>query len=553
MLLSLSLKNFVIVDKLNLDFQSGFTVLTGETGAGKSVTLDALGLLMGDKASTDQIRSGEKEAQLSALFDLTALPHLQQQMQESGLLAEHETQLSIRRTIDVSGRSRNFINDQSVTVSQLKELGEQLIDIHGQNTHQSLNKETTQRQLLDAFAHASPLAKSVKLAYQQWQNAQKTYESARQLSEQTQIEQERLQWQINELSELNLGVDEWLSLNQNQNSLAHSVELIEAATWIEENVSENEHNILKIVHQCQQKLSTLAAIHPNFAQSLDIIHSVEAELTEVAHNMREVSRNTDTDPAELIRTEERMQQIAGLAKKYRIEPENLSEKLSELVHEAKTLEDKADIATLQAVVEQSWQHYLTLTGELTQKRKEAAQSLSVQTTEQMQSLAMNGAQFTVQLSPAATPMASGMEHISYQVAMNQGSVLRPLNKVASGGELSRISLALQVVMSQYTLVPMLIFDEVDAGIGGRVAQVVGKLLRQLGERYQILSITHLPQVAACGEHHWQVSKQVIKGQTLSTIGILNTDQRIHEIARMLAGEEITETTTEHAKEMLGVN
>lgn len=550
MLLSLSLKNFVIVDEMNLDFQPGFTVLTGETGAGKSITLDALNLLMGDKANSDLIRSGEKEAQLSALFDLNTLPDLQLYLREQGFLSEGETELSIRRTIDISGRSRNFINAQSATVGQLKELGEQLIDIHGQNAHQSLNKEATQRQLLDAFAHASPLAKSVKQAYQDWLNASDAYKTASEQAEQFQIEFERVQWQINELSELNLMPDEWENIAQIHNNMAHSVELIETASWIENTLSEGEQNILRTLHQCQSKLSDLAQIHPNFAQSLEIIQSVDAELSEIIHSMREVSRNIDTDPAELANIEERMQQISGLAKKYRIEPENLLEKLDSLRQEGQKLNDNIDLDTLKEAEQKALQDYMALAKELTQQRQKAAKSLSDKTTEQMQSLAMEGAQFSVVLTPIEKPMSFGLEHISYQVAMNKGASLRPMNKVASGGELSRISLALQVVTSQYTSVPTLIFDEVDTGIGGRVAQIVGKLLRQLGKRYQVMAITHLPQVAACGEHHWQVKKQLSNHQTISNIIVLDKEARINEIARMLGGEEITETTKKHAQELL---
>ena len=553
MLLSLSLKHFVIVDELHLDLQSGFTVLTGETGAGKSITLDALGLLMGDKASVELVRHGQKEAQLSALFDLSTLPHIQQSLQQQGLLGADETELSIRRTIDISGRSRNFINQQAVTVGQLKELGEQLIDIHGQNTHQSLNREATQRQLLDAFAHANDLAKSVREAFGAWQQAQQQYEQATTLAQQLLIEQQRLEWQINELCELASVAGEWEQLTQIQNSLAHSVELIETASWVEQVLNENEQNLLKTLYQCQQKLAPLADIHPDFAQSLEIMHSVEAELTEVTHNMRNVSRNIDSDPQELERIESRMQQLAAMAKKYQCQPEELPSKLEQLQQAIEQVQDSADTEKLQQLVESCWQSYLSLSKTLSEKRQKAAQQLSVQTTEQMQFLSMAGATFKVVLETADKPMASGLEHISYQVAMNQGSSLRPLSKVASGGELSRISLSLQVVMSQFTQVPVLVFDEVDTGVGGRVAQMVGQLLQQLGQRYQVLAVTHLPQVAACGEHHWQVKKEEVDGLTSSTIAVLNEQERVEEIARMLGGAEITATTREHAKEMLGLS
>ncbi|WP_434779366.1 DNA repair protein RecN [Neisseria sp. Ec49-e6-T10] len=550
MLLSLSLKNFVIVEQLNLDFQSGFTVLTGETGAGKSITLDALGLLMGDKASADQVRSGTKEAQLSALFDLTQLPDVQKQLQGQGLLSEGETELSVRRTLDHSGKSRSFINNQTATLAQLKALGEELIDIHGQNAHQSLNREATQRQLLDAFAQASIQAKTVKTLFQNWQEAKTAYETAQHFAEQMQIEKERLNWQINELSELNPIEHEWDTLNQQHKNMAHSVELIETATWIQNVLDEGEQNLLKTIHQIQHKLSGLADIHPSFSQSLQTIESVEAELNDITYTMRDVANSIESDPAQFNLIEDRMQQITSLAKKYRTEPEDLYKKLNELKTQAQQLEESTDLEQLHLTVDKNYQAYLAEATTLSNMRQKAAAQLAKKTTEQMQYMAMSGAQFAVILTPYQEPHASGLEQVSYQVALNQGSSLKPLNKVASGGELSRISLSLQVVMSQFTRVPTLIFDEVDAGIGGRVAQMVGKLLHDLGKHYQVLAITHLPQVASCGEHHWQVSKYSKEGQTFSQIKVLNNNERVDEIARMLGGEVITETTKEHAKEML---
>lgn len=550
MLLSLSLRDFVIVDQLDLNFGQGFTVLTGETGAGKSIMLDALGLLMGDKAEAALVRYGSKEANLSALFDIEALPSLQQQLQEQGLLREGETELSIRRVLDANGKSRSFINSFAVTLGQLKVIGEQLIDIHGQNTHQSLNREATQRYLLDAFASALDLAKEVKQAFSAWQGARVALTEAATKSEQLEMECERLSWQINELSELNLSIEEWSELSQSHHTLAHAAELIEAAYFVENALMEDQQNMLKSIALCQNRLSHLVSVYPEFNQSIELLNSVEVELGEVSHNMRAVINAVEVDPAELALADARIHEVMSMARKYRVEAEELPESLLNLKEELSQLEAATNLEAFQAACIEKEQAYFVLAKELGAKRASAAKKLSLETTKHLQELAMSGVTFDVSLLPSTSPQSYGLEGVSYQVAANQGVPLRPINKVASGGELSRISLAIQVVVSQYTEVPTLIFDEVDAGIGGRVAQIVGKLLRTLGARYQVLAITHLPQVAACGQEHWQVSKRVENKQTISCIQVLDEVSRIDEVARMLGGEVLTDTTKAHARELL---
>lgn len=550
MLLTLTLSDFVIVDKLHLDFETGFTVLTGETGAGKSITLDALGLLMGDKADYGQVRHGAKDAQFSALFDIGQLPHTQALLIEQGLLKEGDTELSIRRIIDAKGRSRSFINDQTVTLAQLKIVGEQLIDIHGQNAHHSLNNEATQRALLDEYSGNLALAKDVRLAYQAWQQQKLTLEKAKTQSDLLEVERERLNWQINELSELNLAVGEWHELSQSHHTLAHAAEIIEAAGFVEQLVNDDETNLLRMVYQCQNKLSPLVLVHPKFEESLALLNSIEAELSEVAHAMRDVGSQIEIDPNELAKKESRINELVNIARKYRVGPETLPEKYQQLQAELAQLEAANDLVGLEKQVDMAYEGYHTIAQKLSKKRNEAAQKLADDTTRHMQELAMAGAQFAISLHPLDDPQAYGLESVEYQVAMNKGAPLRALNKVASGGELSRISLALQVVTSQYTKVPTLIFDEVDTGIGGRVAQIVGKALKALGKHYQVLAITHLPQVAACGDHHWQVAKHETKEHTVSQIHVLSPEARVHEVARMLGGETVTETTLEHAKELL---
>lgn len=548
MLLALSLSDFVIVDQLKLNFETGFTVLTGETGAGKSITLDAIGLLLGDKADYGQVRQGAKEARLSALFDISQLPQLQAQLHEQGFLNDGSNELAIRRIIDAKGKSRSFINNQAATLAQLKQIGSQLIDIHGQNAHHSLNHETAQRELLDAFANHQESVQAVKTAYHQWQQTKKALHDAQNQAETLEIERERLEWQYNELSQLHLRPNEWEQLSQSHDSLAHAAELLQAAQFTEDTL-DGDNGIQRQLYQCQKTLTQLSHIEPRFAESLQLLASIEAELSEVSANMRDVAAYVEINPNELAAQEARLSELVSMARKYRVEPEELPAKQTEIETALAALEAAADIAALEAAVQQSEQAYFNLAQPLSLRRQQTAKQLSQETTAHMQELAMKGAHFHIELLPCP-PSAHGLEHIQYQVAANKGSALRPLNKVASGGELARISLALQVVTSQYTHVPTLIFDEVDTGIGGGVAEIVGKALRALGKQHQVLAVTHLPQVAACGEHHWQVYKHSDGEQTISQINILNKQGRTEEIARMLGGEVLTDLTRRHAAELL---
>lgn len=548
MLLALSLSDFVIVDQLKLNFETGFTVLTGETGAGKSITLDAIGLLLGDKADYGQVRQGAKEARLSALFDISQLPQLQAQLHEQGFLNDGSDELAIRRIIDAKGKSRSFINNQAATLAQLKQIGSQLIDIHGQNAHHSLNHETAQRELLDAFANHQESVQAVKTAYHQWQQAKKALHDAQNQAETLEIERERLEWQYNELAQLHLRPNEWEQLSQSHDSLAHAAELLQAAQFTEDTI-DGDNGIQRQLYQCQKTLTQLSHIEPRFAESLQLLANIEAELSEVSANMRDVAAYVEINPNELAAQEARLSELVSMARKYRVEPEELLAKQTEIETALAALEAAADIAALEAAVQQSEQAYFNLAQPLSHRRQQTAKRLSQETTAHMQELAMKGAHFHIELLPCP-PSAHGLEHIQYQVAANKGSALRPLNKVASGGELARISLALQVVTSQYTHVPTLIFDEVDTGIGGGVAEIVGKALRALGKQHQVLAVTHLPQVAACGEHHWQVYKHSDGEQTISQINILNKQGRTEEIARMLGGEVLTDLTRRHAAELL---
>ena len=548
MLLALSLRDFVIVEQLHLDFQPGFTVLTGETGAGKSITLDALSLLLGDKADYSQIRHGCPEAQLSALFDLSDLPELRAALCEQGLLGTDEVELSIRRTIDSKGRSRSFINNQAATLAQLRQIGSRLVDIHGQSAHHSLNSEAVQRDLLDAFAGSKPLAEQVQAAYRQWRQAQEDLATAEAEGERLAEERERLAWQVGEMEKLAPGEGEWAQLSQSYDSLAHAAELLQAAEEVAAHI-DGDDGLHSLAGRCRRQLESLSGIEPRFAESLAMLDSIEAELGEISSHMHSVAARAEINPAELAAQEERMAELMSAARRHRIEPEELPARLAQLQQDLADSEAAADIEALREQVHLAEAAYRQPARELSAQRQQAAAKLAAETTEHMQQLSMRGARFHIELIPCEA-QAYGLEQVQFQVAANQGSPLRPLNKVASGGELARISLALQVTASQYTQIPTLIFDEVDSGIGGGVAETVGRALRTLGRQHQVLAVTHLPQVAACGAQHWQVSKHSGGGQTVSTIRELEGSARVEEIARMLGGETLTDTTRRHAAEML---
>ena len=548
MLLALSLRDFVIVEQLHLDFQPGFTVLTGETGAGKSITLDALSLLLGDKADYSQIRHGCSEAQLSALFDLSDLPELRAALCEQGLLGTDEVELSIRRTIDSKGRSRSFINNQAATLAQLRQIGSRLVDIHGQSAHHSLNSEAVQRDLLDAFAGSKPLAEQVQAAYRQCRQAQEDLAIAEAEGERLAEERERLAWQVGEMEKLAPVEGEWAQLSQSYDSLAHAAELLQAAEEVAAHI-DGDNGLHSLAGRCRRQLESLSGIEPRFAESLEMLDSIEAELGEISSHMHSVAARAEINPAELAAQEERMAELMSAARRHRIEPEELPARLAQLQQDLADSEAAADIEALREQVRLAEAAYQQPARELSAQRQQAAAKLAEETTEHMQQLSMRGARFHIELIPCEA-QAYGLEQVQFQVAANQGSPLRPLNKVASGGELARISLALQVTASQYTQIPTLIFDEVDSGIGGGVAETVGRALRTLGRQHQVLAVTHLPQVAACGAQHWQVSKHSGGGQTVSTIRELEGRARVEEIARMLGGETLTDTPRRHAAEML---
>ncbi len=551
MLKSLGIRDFVIVSSLELEFSAGFTALTGETGAGKSILIDALSLALGERGDAGMVRNGCDRAEISAEFDVSGLPHLQAWLLEQEMEGDAGMCL-LRRVLDAGGRSRGFINGHSATLQQMREAGDQLLDIHGQHAHQSLLRPDTQRALLDGYAGMAGTTEQVATLYRDWQTLHRRRISLTENAEAVAAERELLQFQRNELEGLAFDLAEWHALQEDHARLAHAASLLETAAFGIETLSEADTACLAQLNALVARLRDGMTHDASLGETLKMLESAQAELQEAVYALRHYQQRLDTDPQRLREQEQRIQYVMDAARKYRVAPEQLNEALQRIVASLAELGGDADLAELEQQEKSAQQRYLVEAQKLSAARKKAAIKLAREITAALHTLAMPGGSFAVALQPLGEGNASGLETIEFQVAANPGVPQRSLAKVASGGELSRISLAIQVATTQVASVPTLIFDEVDSGIGGRVAEIVGKLLKELGNSYQVLCVTHLPQVAAAADRQWQVSKAVEKGVTLSHISVLDDEQRVEEIARMLGGVKITETTRKHAAEMLGV-
>jgi DNA repair protein RecN (Recombination protein N) len=555
MLVHLTIRDFVIVDWAELTFKPGFTVLTGETGAGKSILIDALMLVLGERGEVGQIRHGCERAEIIAEFDINPIPGMQDWLREKDLQADPGICL-LRRILDVNGRSRSYINGCSVTLQQLRAAGEQLVDIHGQHAHQSLLRGEMQRDLLDGYAGNSELAKAVATAYQHWQQLHQQQLAREQDAAHFLQEREQLEWQLQELSALNFSLEAWQTLQADYSRLSHTANLLEAAESSLEILSESESATLGQLHTVLARLRHLLDYDSHLKSPYDLLETTQVQLQEAVYELKHYQQSLDLDPQSLHIAEERMAAIHTLARKYHIPPEEIPDLLQRTMQRLQELGGDADGSSLAAAVSSAQATYDELADTLSIARRKAAETLACQVTRAMQTLAMSGGCFNIVLTPFNHGNAHGREQIEFQVSTHGGLPPRPLAKVASGGELSRISLAIQVITSQVGTAPTLIFDEVDAGIGGRVAEIVGKLLKQLGKTRQVLCITHLPQVASMGDQHWQVFKTAEPAAdkaVLSSIHSLNEQERVEEIARMLGGVNITATTRKHAAEMLQKN
>lgn len=544
MLSSLHIRDFVIVEKTDLHFDDGFTVFSGETGAGKSILIDALSLALGGRTDVGVIREGADKTEISAVFDPNQA--ICQWLQDNGFSND---ELILRRIITNQGKSRAFINDSPCTLGQLKELGEMLVDIHGQHQHQNLLKNTAQRQLLDAHAQLEPMLRDLAERWQLWQKNQQKLEDFLENEQQRKLEQEHLNWQFEELNALKPQEGEWEQIDQAFNRLSNAAALLEGTGTVVELLDGEEHSALSILNRCLQKINQLSKHDPALETVAQSLESARISCTEAIHDLNRFLDDVDLDPRSLEETERRMRQLFDASKKFNESPENLHLVLDSLAERLAELEFGMDTDALKQLVEKNKDDYMILAKEVSAIRKKTAKDLSTKVTELMQTLAMQGGRFEIELQ-ASSPSAQGIDHIQFNVAGHAGTTPRALNKIASGGELARISLALSVIANKAGQVSTLIFDEVDTGIGGGVAEIVGRLLRQLGESHQVLCVTHLAQVASCAHHHFEVSKQEKAGTTRSDIHVLDDEQRIQEIARMLGGLNISETTLKHAEEML---
>ena len=556
MLQTISLRDFVIVDQLELDFAAGFTVLTGETGAGKSILLDALSLVLGERADSSQIREGSNRAEISALFriDPELLQLFGKWLDEQGFPIEDDGQsLLLKRTVESNGRSRAFINGSVATLAQLREAGDQLVDIHGQHAHQLLLKGGAQRELLDRHAGLLPLATEVAQSFKTLNESRRRLEQAENAGQDIERERERLEWQFEELTELSPQEGEWLSIQGEHARLANGAKIIGGCQEAIEALSDADNSIESSLSKVCGTIGGLAEHDPALSNISEALESAQIQLDEAIHSLNRYLQKVDLDPARLAQVEERMQALHGAARKYRTEADGLPALLQETAERLDALTASQNIEALREKVKQEEVTYLKLAKQLSQKRAGAAAELSKLITDAMQDLSMAGGRLEIALSPLSEGGSHGLEQVEFLVAGHAGSTPRSLAKVASGGELARISLAISVITSKASFTPTLIFDEVDAGIGGAVAETVGKLLHQLGQSHQILCVTHLPQVAAQGNHHLKVSKSQSGDKTISQVQPLGRAERVEEVARMLGGATITDTTRRHARELLEHN
>ncbi|PRX29653.1 DNA replication and repair protein RecN [Paraburkholderia sp. BL18I3N2] len=554
MLRHLSIRDFVIVAALDLEFDSGFTVFSGETGAGKSILIDALALALGARADANVVRTGESRADLTAEFETHAQVEQWLDEQALGTTGEdghHGGTVMLRRVVDANGRSRAFINGTAATLAQLREVGEMLVDIHGQHAHQLLMRPDAQRELFDTHAGLSDTAANVTRAWRTWREKVQAVEHAQTRDRELQLERERLAWQLAELDKLAPQPGEWEEVNAEHRRLSHSANLIDGVQGALVALSESDEAMITHLSSIVSKVRDLAEIDPALNDVLAALEPAEIQLQEAVYSLSHYAQKLELDPDRLAQVEKRLDALHSAARKFRLQPQTLPEEHEARRTQLAALDAAADLDSLHAAEAKAKEAFLTEAKKLSKARAKAGKALGAAVTTGMQELSMKGGSFEVALVPLPEGGAHGLEQVEFRVAGHAGVPLRPLAKVASGGELARISLALAVIASAASPTPTLIFDEVDTGIGGGVAEVVGRLLHQLGRQRQVLCVTHLPQVAARGDHHFQVAKAGNgKGGTVSSVTSLDKASRVEEVARMLGGLEITPTTRKHAKEML---
>ncbi len=548
MLRTLSVHDFVIVDSLELDFSSGFSVLTGETGAGKSILIDALQLALGGRGDAGVIREGASRADISAEF--VAGNEVVRWLENSEIGCEDNV-VMLRRTIDSSGRSRGFVNGVPVTAAQMRELASLLVDIHGQHAYQSLLRGDEQRKLLDRHAGLEQEVEALALHYRTWQSFLEKIRDAETDSARLLAEREQLEWQVNELEKLSPQPGEWERINSEYDRLSHAASLIEGAGETLSELSESDSPVLSKLNVLKQKLSGLSEIDDKLAPVAELLESARIQLQEAVYGLRDYLSHTDLDPGLLQTVEKRLEALHSAGRQFKVQPELLPDEWDSRKKRLQQYVDSSSIDELKKQESLARERYFALAESVSARRRQTAMELGDAVTAVMTDLHMSGGRFSVEVIPDS-PHVSGTDRVEFLVAGHAGTSLRPLAKVASGGELARLSLAISVIASRATAVPTLVFDEVDTGIGGAVAEVVGRLLKRLGKEHQVLCVTHLPQVASQANRHFQVSKVQADhiGHPVSRIVPLDDEKRVVEIARMLGGVEMTDATLNHAREML---
>ena len=541
---AMGLRDFVIVRSLDLEFSSGLSVLTGETGAGKSILIDALQLALGARAEASVVREGASRCEISAEFDTSA--PVQQWLSEAGFDASDS--LLLKRTIDAQGKSRAWINGSAATATQLREVGDCLVDIHGQHAWQSLTRPDAVRGLLDAYSGIE--TKALAVLWQEWRSSQLALEQAKLAQSNLVQERERLEWQISELEKLNPLPDEWVTLNADHTRLSHAQALLDAAQQALHELDGDEQGALAQLSKAQNLMLEQSQVEPEFQNVADVLASSLAQASDAAHTLQSWLRRTDLDPQRLQSLDERMGLWMSLSRRHKRSPADLAALLQSWRSELKQLELASDLAALEKALALAGQAYQAEARRISQMRQRGAPKLAKAITQAMQGLGMQGGSFEVALNKLPQGQSSGLEEVAFLVAGHAGSTPRPVGKVASGGELSRIALAIAVTTSALGQAQTLIFDEVDSGVGGAVAETVGRLMQQLGADRQVLAVTHLPQVAACAHHHWVVTKRSDKSGSFSQLQAVTDNDRVQEIARMLGGDKRSATSLAHAQEML---
>ncbi len=551
MLTHLTINNFMLIDHLDFHLKEGMTAITGETGTGKSVLLGALGLTLGERADADRVRQGCERADITATFLLDDLPEARQWLIEHDLC--HADECLLRRVVSKDGRSRSFINSQPVPLQQIKALGELLIDIHSQHAHQSLLNKSNHQKLLDQYAQHLPLFSEVKISYQAWQSLRQRYLTLRDNADEMNARYQLLSYQVDELDKLDLAEGEIEKLEAEQQLLANAESVISKSQQVVDLCDgDNEINIRQLLHQAISLIQSVRPHTPELLSIQELMNNAMIYIDEAQSSLRHQIDSTDIDPERLQHVEERLSTIYDIARKHHIEPETIIEKHQLLSEELSQLSggDEA-LVLLEKQTQTAEEKFLTLARTLSKQRYKAAKKLTDSINSQLQQLAMGAANFSVALTPINDkPSANGIDDIEFVISTNPGQAHKSLNKVVSGGELSRISLAIQVATAQTSNVATLVFDEVDVGIGGGTADVVGKLLAQLGKRSQVLCVTHLAQVASKANYHWQVSKACSQEHAETQIIELSAKTKIEEIARMISGSDLSEESVAHAKLMI---